>query len=194
MRVDVQKKVRIIQKSMETIRKSDKTLHTISFPRLAQELNMPLEELTSFFMNVEELFLNEQKRINRKMEKFLDDGIQNAKTANQAKELLESATSKLIDLLPDHSDLVFSASFYLPQCIEERARAKKYYKQAFRKIIKKGWPGKIDSVLNRQTELVLLSVYGFYEYCAKVSQKERKAIHKDFTNMINLHLQDRLFY
>ena len=46
MRVDVQKKVRIIQKSMETIRKSDKTLHTISFPRLAQELNMPLEELT----------------------------------------------------------------------------------------------------------------------------------------------------
>ena len=194
MKVDIQKKVKIIQKSMETIRKSDRTLHTISFPRLAQELNMPLEELTSFFMNVEDLFLNEQKRVNRKMEKFLDEGIQNAKTANQAKELLETATLKLIDLLPDHSDLVFSASFYLPQCIEERARAKKYYKQAFRKIIKKGWPGKIDSVLDRQTELVLLSVYGFYEYCAKVSHKERKAIHKDFTNMINLHLQDRLFF
>ena len=194
MRVDVQKKVRIIQKSMETIRKSDKTLHTISFPRLAQELNMPLEELTSFFINVEDLFLNEQKRVNKKMEKFLDDGIQNAKTANQAKELLESATLKLVELLPDHSDLVFSASFYLPKCIEERARAKKYYKQAFRKIIKKGWPGKIDTVLERQTELVLLSVYGFYEYCAKVSHKERIAIHKDFTNMINLHLQDRLFF
>ena len=194
MRVDVQKKVRIIQKSMETIRKSDKTLHTISFPRLAQELNMPLEELTSFFMNVEDLFLNEQKRVNKKMEKFLDDGIQNAKTANQAKELLESATLKLVELLPDHSDLVFSASFYLPKCIEERARAKKYYKQAFRKIIKRGWPGKIDTVLERQTELVLLSVYGFYEYCAKVSKKEGKAIHKDFTNMINLHLQDRLFF
>ena len=194
MKVDIQKKVKIIQKSMETIRKSDRTLHTISFPRLAQELNMPLEELTSFFMNVEDLFLNEQKRVNRKMEKFLDEGIQNAKTANQAKELLESATLKLIDLLPDHSDLVFSASFYLPKCIEERARAKKYYKQAFRKIIKKGWPGKIESVLDRQTELVLLSVYGFYEYCAKVSQKEREAIHKDFTNMINLHLQDRLFF
>ena len=194
MKVDIQKKVKIIQKSMETIRKSDRTLHTISFPRLAQELNMPLEELTSFFLNVEDLFLNEQKRVNRKMEKFLDEGVQNAKTANQAKELLESATSKLIDLLPDHSDLVFSASFYLPKCIEERARAKKYYKQAFRKIIKKGWPGKIDSVLDRQTDLVLLSVYGFYEYCAKVSQKERKVIHKDFTNMINLHLQDRLFF
>ena len=194
MKVDIQKKVRIIQKSMETIRKSDKTLHTISFPRLAQELLMPLEDLTSFFLNVEDLFLNEQKRVNRKLEKFLDKGMQDAKTASQAKELLESATLKLVDLLPDHSDLVFSAAFYLPQCIEERARAKKYYKQTFRKIIKKGWPGKIDSVLDRQTDLVLLSIYGFYEYCAKVSKEEGKAIHKDFTNMINLHLQDRLFF
>ena len=118
-------------------------------------------------MNVEDIFLNEQKRVNRKIEKFLNEGIQNAKTASQAKELLESATLKLVDLLPEHSDLVFSASFYLPKCIEERARAKKYYKQTFRRIIKKGWPGKIDSVLDRQTDLVLLSVYGFYEYCAR---------------------------
>ena len=73
---------------METIRKSDKTLHTISFPRLAQELNMPLEELTSFFMNVEDLFLNEQKRVNRKMEKFLDEGIQIPKPPKQAKDVM----------------------------------------------------------------------------------------------------------
>ena len=194
MKVDIQKKVKIIQKSMESIRRSDTTLHTITFPRLAQELQIPLEELTSFFLNVEDIFLNEQKRVNRKLEKFLNEGIQNAKTASQAKELLESATLKLVDLLPEHSDLVFSASFYLPKCIEERARAKKYYKQTFRRIIKKGWPGKVDSVLDRQTDLVLLSVYGFYEYCARVSKKEGKAIHKDFTNMINLHLQDRLFF
>ena len=194
MKVDIHKKVRIVLKSMETIRKSDKTLHTISFPRLAQELQMPLEELTSFFLNVEDLFLNEQKRVNRKIEKFLDEEMQNAKTANQAKELLESATLKLVDLLPDHSDLVFSAAYYLPKCIEERARAKKYYRQALRKIIKKGWPGKIDSVLDRQTDLVHLSFYGFYEYCSKVGKKEGRAIHKDFVNMINLHLQDRLFF
>ena len=66
--------------------------------------------------------------------------------------------------------------------------------KTFRKIIKKGWPGKIDTVLDRQTDLILLSMYGFYEYCAKVGKRERKAIHKDFTNMINLHLQDRLFF
>ena len=194
MKVNVQKKVRIIRKAMDSIRKSDKTLHTISFPRLAQELEIPFSELTEMFLSVEDIFLNEQRRVNKKIENFLEAGIKKAKTANEAKELLESATLKLIDLLPDYSDLIFSASFYLPKCIEERNRAKKYYKQVFRKIIKKGWPGKIDAVLDRQTDLVLLSVYGFYEYCATVGKRERKAVHKDFTNMINLHLQDRLFF
>ena len=191
MKVDVQKKVKIIQKAMESIRKSDKTLHTIAFPRLAQELDIPLNEITEFFLSVEDIFLNEQKRVNRKIENFLETGL---KKAHTAKELLETTFLTFIELLPDYSDLVFSASFYLPKCIEERNRAKKYYKQVFRKIIKKGWPGKIDSVLDRQTDLVLLSAYGFYEYCATVGNRERKAILKDFNNMINLHLQDRLFF
>ena len=194
MKLDVQKKVKIINKTMESIRKSDKTLHTITFPRLAEELEMPLEDLNDFFLNVEDIFLNEQKRVNRKMETFIESGLKKAKNANDAKELLEATTFKLIDLLPHYSDLVFSASFYLPQCQEERIRAKKYYKQGIKRIIKKGWPGKINTVLDRQSDLVLLSFYGFYEYCAKVGKRERKAMHKDFTNMINLHLQDRLFF
>ena len=194
MKVDVQKKVKIIQKAMDSIRKSDKTLHTIAFPRLAQELDIPFDEITEFFLSIEDIFLNEQKRVNRKIESFLETGLKNAKTANDAKELLETTFLTFIELLPDYSDLVFSASFYLPKCIEERNRAKKYYKQVFRKIIKKGWPGKIDAVLDRQSDLVLLSAYGFYEYCATVGKRERKAILKDFNNMINLHLQDRLFF
>jgi DNA-binding transcriptional regulator YbjK len=56
MKVDIQKKVKIIQKSMESIRRSDTTLHTITFPRLAQELQIPMEELTSFFINLEDIF------------------------------------------------------------------------------------------------------------------------------------------
>ena len=194
MKVDIQKKVKIIQKAMDSIRKSDKTLHTITFPRLAQELDIPFSEITEFFLSIEDIFLNEQKRVNRKIENFLETGLKNAKTANDAKELLETAFLTFIELLPDYSDLVFSASFYLPKCIEERNRVKKYYRQVFRKIIKKGWPGKIDAVLDRQTDLVLLSAYGFYEYCATVGKRERKVILKDFNNMINLHLQDRLFF
>ena len=194
MKVDVQKKVNIIQKSMNSIRKMDKTVHTISFSRLADEMEMPLKELTDIFLDVEDMFLNEQKRVTRKMEEFLEKGIKDCKTPNDAKDLMESSLLKMIDILPDHSDLVYSAIFYLPKCLAERDRTKKYYRQKLRIIIKKGWPGKIDSVLERQTDLVLLSLYGFLDYCVKVNKTERKEDLKDFTNMINLHLQDRLFF
>ena len=194
MKVDVQKKVKVIQKSMNSIRKMDKTVHTISFSRLADEMKIPLNELTDIFLDVEDMFLNEQKRVTRKIEEFLEKGIKDCKTPNDAKDLMESSLLKLIDLLPDHSDLVYSAIFYLPKCLAERDRTKKYYRQKLRIIIKKGWPGKIDSVLERQTDLVLLSLYGFLDYCVKVNKRERKEVLKDFTNMINLHLQDRLFF
>ena len=194
MKVDVQKKVKVIQKSMDSIRKMDKTVHTISFSRLADEMKIPLKELTDIFLDVEDMFLNEQKRVTRKMEEFLEKGIKDCKTPNDAKDLMESSLLKMIDLLPDHSDLVYSAIFYLPKCLAERDRTKKYYRQKLRIIIKKGWPGKIDSVLERQTDLVLLSLYGFLDYCVKVNKRERKEVLKDFTNMINLHLQDRLFF
>ena len=128
--------------------------------------------------------------IRDRVEKVLKD----CNTPNDAKELLESTTLKLIELLPDYSDLVYSAIFYLPKCLAERERTKKYYRQALRKIIKKGWPGKVESVLDRQTDLVLLSLYGYMEYCVRANQRERKEIQKDFINMINLHLQDRLFF
>ena len=63
MKVDVQKKVRVIQKSMDSIRRIDKTVHTISFSRLANEIKMPLNELTDIFLDVEDMFLNELSRI-----------------------------------------------------------------------------------------------------------------------------------
>ena len=113
MKVDVQKKVNIIQRSMNSIRKMDKTVHTISFSRLADEMEMPLKELTDIFLDVEDMFLNEQKRVTRKMEEFLEKGIKDCKTPNDAKDLLENSLLKMIDLLPDHSDLVYSAIFLL---------------------------------------------------------------------------------
>jgi hypothetical protein len=194
MKVDVQKKVKIIQKSMDSIRKMDKTVHTISFSRLADEIEMPLSELTDIFLDVEDMFLNEQKRVIRKMMELIEKGLKDCNTPNDAKELLETTTTKLIELLPDYSDLVYSAIFYLPKCLAERERAKKYYRQALRKIIKKGWPGKIESVLDRQTDLVLFSFYGYMEYIVRANKSERKEIQKDYINMINLHLQDRLFF
>ena len=128
------------------------------------------------------------------MEKYLDSEFSKIKTANEAKDLFENTIRKFVDELPDYADVMWAASFYIPKCLEERNRAKTYYKKTFKKIIKKGWPGKIESVLDRQTDLCVLSFYGLYEYCARANIKKRQDIVEDFINMLNLHLQDRLFF
>ncbi|MEO1956092.1 MAG: hypothetical protein ABGX42_05805 [Gammaproteobacteria bacterium] len=188
------KKVRIINKTMDTLRKGSKGVSGISLNEIAKELSIPLEDLTSFFLTVEDVFLGEQKRLNIKLEKYIDTRLSKAKVPNDAKDLLDGLIDKFVDILPEHADLVLSVSFYLPSCLKERRRAKAYYRKIFKAIIKKGWPGKIESVLDRQTELVLLSFYGFYDYCSMVSISDRKALAGDFRNMLNLHLQDRLFF
>ncbi|MDC0076579.1 hypothetical protein OAJ73_04150, partial [Gammaproteobacteria bacterium] len=92
MKLDVQKKVKIIQRSMNSIRKIDKTVHTISFSRLADEMEIPLNELTDIFLDVEDMFLNEQTRVTRKMVELVEKGLKDCNTPNDAKELLESST------------------------------------------------------------------------------------------------------
>jgi len=187
-------KVRIINKTFESIKRDNKSLTSVSLVDVAAELSMPLEELTSFFLTVEDIYLNEQQRNNRKTEEYLESGLSAAKTANDAKELFENAIRLYVENLPDYADVVLAATFYIPKCLEERNRMKSYLKKTFKKIIKKGWPGKIETVLDRQTDLCILSFYGLYEYCARAKKKDRKAILEDFINMLNLHLQDRLFF
>ena len=189
-----QSKVRIIEKTFEAIKRDEKGLANTSLLRVAEELSMPFEELTSFFLTVEDIYLNEQQRINKKIERVLESGLSKANTANDAKDLFENSIRMFVENLPEYADVMWSASFYLPKCLEERNKAKVYYKKTYKKIIKKGWPGKIESVLDRQTDLCILSFYGLYEYCAKANKKDRKSILDDFINMLNLHLQDRLFF
>jgi len=189
-----EKKVKIINKTVESMKKGNKGLSGVSLPDVAKELSMPLLELTQFFLTVEDVFLNEQKRINRKLEKYIDRKLATAKNPNDAKEILEGFLDKFIEILPLNAEVILAATFYLPLCLEERKRAKANYKIKLKMIIKKGWPGKIESVLDRQTDLVLLSLYGFYDYCSRVKIGERREVLIDFKNMLNLHLQDRLFF
>ncbi len=108
--------------------------------------------------------------------------------------MFENTIRLFVEELREYADVVWAATPFLSKCLEEKIRMKAYLKKTFKKIIKKGWPGKIESVLDRQTDLVVLSFYGLYEYCAKIKKKDRKAILEDFINMLNLHLQDRLFF
>tara|TARA_B100000401_G_scaffold159691_1_gene106675 strand:+ start:545 stop:1129 length:585 start_codon:yes stop_codon:yes gene_type:complete len=190
----IQKKVRIIEKTFESIKKNNKGLANTSLLSVAEELSMPYEELTSFFLTVEDIYFNEQERSNKKIEKFLEKGLAEAKTANDAKFLFEEIIRLFVSDLPEYADVVWAATPFLPKCLDEKIRMKAYLKKSFKKIIKKGWPGKIESVLDRQTDLVILSFYGLYEFCSRTKKKDRQAILEDFINMLNLHLQDRLFF
>jgi|TARA_Y100000746_G_C15369545_1_gene393560 hypothetical protein len=189
-----QNKVRIIEKTFESIKKDNKGLANTSLLRVAEELSMPYEELTSFFLTVEDVYFNEQERSNRKIAEFLERGLSEVKTANDAKYLFEELIRLFVRDLPEYADVIWAATPFLPKCLKEKIRMKAYLKKNFKRIIKKGWPGKIESVLDRQTDLVILSFYGLYEYCARTKKKDRKAILEDFINMLNLHLQDRLFF
>ena len=45
-------KVRIINKTFESIKRDNKSLGSVSLEEVAKELSMPLEELTSFFLGI----------------------------------------------------------------------------------------------------------------------------------------------
>ena len=188
------RKVKIIEKTFETIKKDNKGLASVSLLRVAEELSMPYEQLTSFFLTIEDIYFNEQERSNKRIEEYLDAGLSEVKTANEAKYLFENTIQLFVETLPEYADVIWATTPFLPKCLEEKIRMKAYLKKTFKRIIKKGWPGKIESVLDRQTDLVILSFYGLYEYCARTKKNDRKAISEDFINMLNLHLQDRLFF
>ena len=95
-----QNKVRIIEKTFESIKKDNKGLANTSLLRVAEELSMPYEELTSFFLTVEDIYFNEQERSNRKIEDFLEKGLSEAKTANDAKNLFEEIIRLFVQDLP----------------------------------------------------------------------------------------------
>ena len=85
-------------------------------------------------------------------------------------------------------------SCYLPACIKYRERNRKKVRKKFLSLIKKGWPGKDDKVLERQTELIVIVFYGFIDHVVHIKKAERFKLLRDFRNMINLQLQDRKFF
>ncbi len=74
-----QRKVKIIEKTFESIKRDNKGVANISLLRVAEELSMPYEELTSFFLTLEDIYLNEQERSNRKLQSYIDSGLTKAK-------------------------------------------------------------------------------------------------------------------
>ncbi len=186
-------KDKVVNKAISSLRKN-KRIEQVSIPAIAAELNVSIEEISSFYTTTEDIFLEAQRKDWESLHRFWDRHIKKSKTPGDFKNSFEIFFEKFVDSLSKDADLRLELSCYLPKCIKYRDKNRKRVKQKLKKLINKGWPGKDEKVLERQSELVTILFYGFIDHIVHIPKNERTKILRDFRNMLNLHLQDRKFF
>ena len=186
-------KDKVVNKAVNTLRKS-KRIEQISFAAIAVELDVGIDEITSFYSTTEDIFLQAQKKDWELLHRYWDKQIKKAKTPGDFKNAFEIFFERFVETLSKDADLRFELSCYLPECVKYRDKNRTKVKEKFSKLIKRGWPGKNEIVIQRQSELVTVLFYGFVDHIVHIPKEERSKILSDFRNMLNLHLQDRKFF
>jgi hypothetical protein len=143
---------------------------------------------------MEDIFLEQQKKNWKSIHKSLNRKTKKAKTPGDFKKVFDTFLEDFVSNLGPDADLNWEVCSFIPVCLQFREANKRVIAGKIKNIIKRGWPGKTDNVLDRQTDLFILSFYGFIDHVVHKPVKERAKILKDFRNMLNLHLQDRLFF
>lgn len=186
-------KDKVVNKAVNSLRKS-KRIEQISFASIAAELDVGIDEITSFYSTTEDIFLQAQKKDWESLHRYWDKQIKKAKTPGDFKRAFEIFFERFVETLSKDADLRFELSCYLPECVKYRDKNRIKVKEKFSKLIKRGWPGKDEKVIKRQSELVTVLFYGFIDHIVHIPKNERSKILSDFRNMLNLHLQDRKFF
>jgi hypothetical protein len=186
-------KDKVVNKAVNSLRKS-KRIEQISFASIAVELDVGIDEITSFYSTTEDIFLQAQKKDWESLHRYWDKQIKKAKTPGDFKRAFEIFFERFVETLSKDADLRFELSCYLPECVKYRDKNRIKVKEKFSKLIKRGWPGKDEKVIKRQSELVTVLFYGFIDHIVHIPENERSKILSDFRNMLNLHLQDRKFF
>ena len=186
-------KDRIVRQAINSVRKNHK-VDEVSLLTISKELSVEFSEITRYYSSMEDIFLEQQKKNWKSTFKSLNKKIKKARTPGDFKNIFDSFLEDYVKDLSSDADLHWEICSFLPICLEFRETNKKILASKVKNIIKRGWPGKTNNVLERQTDLVVLSFYGFVDHVVHIPKKEREKILKDFRNMLNLHLQDRLFF
>ena len=186
-------KDKVVNRAVNSLRKS-KRIEQISFAAIAQELDVSIDDITSFYATTEDIFLEAQKKDWESLHRYWDKQIKKAKTPGDFKNAFEIFFERFVETLSKDADLRFELSCYLPECVKFRDKNRIKVKEKFTKLIKRGWPGKNEIVIQRQSELVTVLFYGFIDHIVHIPKNERSKILSDFRNMLNLHLQDRKFF
>ncbi len=186
-------KDKVVNKAVASLRKN-KRIEQLSFAAIAKELEVSIDEIRQFYSSTEDIFLEAQKKDWESLHRYWDRQIKKSKTPGDFKNAFEIFFERFVETLSKDADLRLEMSCYLPKCIKYRDRNRKRLKQKFKKLIKKGWPGKDEKVLERQSELTTILFYGFIDHIVHIPKSDRTKILRDFRNMLNLHLQDRKFF
>ena len=186
-------KDRIVRQAINSVRKNHK-VDEVSLLNISKELGVEFSDITKYFSSMEDIFLEQQKKNWKSTFKSLNKKIKKARTPGDFKNIFDSFLEDYVKDLSSDADLHWEICSFLPICLEFREANKKILASKIKNIIKRGWPGKTNNVLERQTDLVVLSFYGFVDHVVHIPKKEREKILKDFRNMLNSHLQDRLFF
>tara|TARA_Y100000385_G_scaffold58609_1_gene56543 strand:+ start:2461 stop:3057 length:597 start_codon:yes stop_codon:yes gene_type:complete len=186
-------KDKVVNRAVNSLRKN-KRIEQISFAAIAEELDVSIDDITSFYATTEDIFLQAQKKDWESLHRYWDKQIKKAKTPGDFKNAFEVFFERFVETLSKDADLRFELSCYLPECVKFRDKNRIKVKEKFTKLIKRGWPGKNEIVIQRQSELVTVLFYGFVDHIVHIPKNERSKILSDFRNMLNLHLQDRKFF
>lgn len=186
-------KDKVVNRAVNSLRKN-KRIEQISFAAIAEELDVSIDDITSFYATTEDIFLQAQKKDWESLHRYWDKQIKKAKTPGDFKNAFEIFFERFVETLSKDADLRFELSCYLPECVKFRDKNRIKVKEKFTKLIKRGWPGKNERVIQRQSELVTVLFYGFIDHIVHIPKNERSKILSDFRNMLNLHLQDRKFF
>tara|TARA_B100000586_G_scaffold148784_1_gene108084 strand:- start:50 stop:637 length:588 start_codon:yes stop_codon:yes gene_type:complete len=184
---------RIIKEGLYSVRRLQK-IDKIHFLTISKELGIDYSEITKYYASMEDIFHLQQIKNWKATYKVLDKKVKEARTPGEFKKIFDDFLEDFVNDLSSDADLHWEACSFLPKCLEFRDINKKILSEKIKNIIKRGWPGKTANVLQRQTDLFILSFYGFIDHVVHLPVEERKKILKDFRNMLNLHLQDRLFF
>ena len=190
---EIQLKDKIVQQAIKSVRR-DKKVDVVSLLSISKELGVEFSEITKYYSSMEDIFSLQQKDNWKTTYKTLDKNIKKAKTPGDFKKVFDVFLEDFVLELGPDADLHWEVCSFIPVCLEFRENNKQVLSKKIKLIIKKGWPGKTANVLDRQTDLVILSFYGFIDHIVHQPKAERPKILRDFRNMLNLHLQDRLFF
>ena len=189
----IQLKNKIVKQAISSVRK-DHRVDEVSLLSISKELNVDFSEITKYYTSMEDIFLEQQKKNWKSTYKSLNRKIKKAKTPGEFKSIFDKFLEDFVSGISSDADLHWEVCSFIPVCLQFREANKRVIAGKIKNIIKRGWPGKTDNVLDRQTDLFILSFYGFIDHVVHKPVKERAKILKDFRNMLNLHLQDRLFF